>query len=93
MIHQEENHHVFTTRCPDADEVMICCDCMGWFPMQRSEGGQWRAQLALPAGRHHIRYYARRGRVTIWHDQEDLEVSHPHRLKPVNAGEPRVESC
>lgn len=69
-----KGRHVFERRCRDADEMILCCDCLGWFPMQRVDEERWKLELNLPEGRHHLRCYVRKGTATIRFDEQDLQV-------------------
>ncbi|MEX0745476.1 MAG: hypothetical protein WD118_07725 [Phycisphaeraceae bacterium] len=75
---------MFTVRCREAEQMMLCCDCLGWFPMRKIDEELWELKLELPAGRHHLRYYLRQGQVTIWHSQAELEVSADETTKGSN---------
>ena len=77
MLRSSQRHCMFATRCADADEVYLCCDCLGWFSMRRTALGEWQLTLELPPGQHHVRYYARRGGSIIWHDQESVQIAPP----------------
>ena len=77
MFSQQLHRQTFTTHHPAADELYLACDCLRWFPMAATGAGQWRVSLTLPAGRHHVRYYARRGRTTHLHAQEDVTIGAP----------------
>ena len=74
MIRQLADRQIITIRCPDADAVFLCCDCLGLFAMNRAEGADWQATLQLPPGRHHVRYYAQSGTTTIWLAYEELKI-------------------
>ena len=86
MFSQQLHHQTFTTLHPAADELYLACDCLGWFPMAATGEGYWRVSLALPAGRHHVRYYARWGSTTLLYAQEDVTVG-PAPARPA-AGQP-----
>ena len=74
MINQLPDHQVATVECADADEVFLCCDCLGWFSMNRVDDAQWRLVLQLQPGEHHIRYYVRCGRATRWLGAEQVVI-------------------
>ena len=73
MVRQLPNPQVFTLHQPDADEVYLACDCLGWFPMQRIDRCNWQLTLQLPRGRFHLRFYVRIGDTLLWHSQEDVD--------------------
>lgn len=75
MIRQLADRQIITIRCPDADTVYLCCDCVGVFAMRRIDGADWQATLQLPRGEHHVRCYAQSGLTTICLAHETFTIS------------------
>lgn len=74
MVRQFSNRQVVTVECPGVDAVLLCCDCLGVFVMRRVGNCNWQAEMQLPPGQHHLRYYRQTGRTTICLGQEALHI-------------------
>ncbi len=77
MAQRSPEGHVFRLRLPDAEEVYLACDCLGWFAMHKVDELNWELTLRLPTGRHHVRYYVRMGNTTLRYDEQHLEIPAP----------------
>ena len=74
-----QNHCLFETRCPGADALLLCGDCIGCFAMQSAGADRWVLTLGLPPGVHHVRYYARFGDTLVLQGEDDAEVLTPRQ--------------
>lgn len=89
MVRRRPAGQRFAICQPDAEEVYLACDCVGWFPMHKVDDGRWQVTLELPHGRYRLRYCVRTGHTIRLCGEENLEIAVP--AEPASAA-PRIPS-